>query len=122
MVSGGEENPIRALAAAWEAATDVVSEWAEQTATVTREALNKLASDPAVRAAWESWRIVLVWTRQDCECVCARSHPDDVGICDNRAVITRRVAAGTGGAVDVPLCAPCAVAQGVTEFGKSAHG
>jgi hypothetical protein len=115
MVSG-EENPIRALAAAWEAATDVVAEWAEQTAAVTREALHKLASDPAVRAALETWRFTLVWTRQDCGCSCASSHPDDVGVCDNRAVITRRVATGAGGEMDVPLCAPCAVAQGVAEM------
>jgi len=115
MVSGGEENPIRVLAAAWEAATDVVAEWAEQTAALTRDAFQKLASDPAVRAAMETWRIAMVWTRQDCDCVCARSHPDDVGVCDNHAVITRRVSAGSG-AVDVALCAPCAVAQGVAEF------
>jgi len=31
-------------------------------------------------------------------------------------VITRRFAAGLGGEVDVPLCAPCAVAQGVAEM------
>jgi hypothetical protein len=115
-VSGSEQNPVRLLAAAWEAATDVVAEWADQTAAVTREALHKLANDPAVRAAWESWRVAVVWTRQDCGCVCARSHPDDVGVCDNRAVITRRVVAGSGGAVDVPLCAPCAVAQGFAEM------
>jgi hypothetical protein len=122
MVSDGQDNPVRALAAAWDAATGVVAEWAEQTATVTREALHKLASDPAVRAAWESWRVVVVWTRQDCECVCARSHPDDMGVCDNRAVIRRRVAAGPNGNADVALCAPCAVAQGVAEFGNSAAG
>ena len=120
MMSGGEENPIRALAAAWEAATGVVAEWAEQTAAVTRDAFQKLACDPAVRAALESWRIALVWTRQDCDCVCARFHPDDTGICDNHAVIKRRLPAGLGG--DVALCAPCAVAQGVAEFGNSASG
>jgi len=113
---------VRALVAAWEAATGVVAEWAEQTAAVTREAFHKLANDPAVRAALESWRITLVWTRQDCDCVCARSHPDDIGICDNRAVIKRRLAVRPGGDVDVALCAPCAVAQGVAEFGNSASG
>ena len=120
MVSGGEQNPVRLLAAAWEAATDVVAEWADQTAAVTRDAFQKLTNDPAVRAAWESWRVVLVWARQDCECVCARSHPDDMGVCDNRAVIKRRLAAGPN--ADVALCAPCAVAQGVAEFGSSASG
>jgi hypothetical protein len=122
MVSGGEENPMRVFAAAWEAATGVVAEWAEQTAAVTKDAFHKLASDPAVRAAWESWRIALVWTQQDCGCVCARSHPDDMGVCDNRAVIKRRLAAGLKGEVDVPLCAPCAVAQGFAEFGNPASG
>jgi hypothetical protein len=122
MVGAGEENPIRMFAAAWEAATGVVAEWAEQTAAATRDALHKLASDPAVRAALESWRIALVWTQQDCGCVCARSHPDDMGVCDNRAVIKRRVAAGLNGEMDVPLCAPCAVAQGFAEFGNPASG
>ena len=56
MVSDGEDNPVRTLAAAWEAATGVVAEWAEQTAAVAREAIHKLASDPAIRAAVEGWR------------------------------------------------------------------
>jgi|SRR5208282_2825452 len=116
MVSGGEDNPVRALAAAWEAAASLVAEWAEQTAAVARESFHKLASDPAVRAALESWRIALVWTRQDCGCLCDTAHPDDVGVCDNHAVITRRLATGLDGGVDVPLCAPCAVAQGVAEM------
>jgi hypothetical protein len=121
-VSGGEENPGRPFAAAWEAATGVVAEWAEQTAAAARDAFQKLASDPAIRAALESWRIALVWTWQDCDCVCARSHPDDMGVCDHHAVIKRRFAGGLNGDVDVALCAPCAVAQGVAEFGNSASG
>ena len=112
----GENSPLRQLAAAWEAATAVVTEWAEQTAAVTSEAFHKLSSDPAIRAVLESWRTTLVWGQRDCECVCARSHPDDMGICDKRAVITRRLPTGLGGDVDVPLCAPCAVAQGVAEM------
>ena len=56
----------------------MVAEWAEQTAAVARESFPKLASDPAVRAALESWRIALVWTRHDCGCWCARAHPDDL--------------------------------------------
>jgi hypothetical protein len=112
----GEKNPLRQLAAAWEAATAVVTEWAEQTAAITSEAFHKLSSDPAIRAVLESWRTTLVWGQRDCECVCARSHPDDMGICDKRAVITRRLPTDLGGEVDVPLCAPCAVAQGVAEM------
>ena len=111
----GENNPLRQFAAAWEAATAVVTEWAEQTATVTSEAFHKLASDPAIRALLEGWRIGPVWPGRECACACTRSHPDDMGICDKRAVITRRLPAGRGSA-DVPLCAPCAVAQGVAEF------
>ena len=38
-------------------------------------------------------------------------HPDDKGVCDGRAVLTRRV-----GTADTRLCAPCAVAQGVAEM------
>jgi hypothetical protein len=112
----GESNPLRQLAAAWEAATAVVTEWAEQTAAVTSEAFHKLSSDPAIRAVLESWRTTLVWGQRDCKCVCARSHPDDMGICDKRAVITRRLPTDLGGEVYVPLCAPCAVAQGVAEM------
>lgn len=112
----GENNPLRQLTAAWEAATAVVTEWAEQTAAITSEAFHKLSSDPAIRAVLESWRTTLVWGHRDCECVCARSHPDDMGICDQRAVITRRLPTDLGGDADVPLCAPCAVAQGVAEM------
>src|SRR5208283_938242 len=112
----GENNPLRQLAAAWEVATAVATEWAEQTAAITSEAFHKLSSDPAIRAVLESWRTTLVWGQRDCECVCATSHPDDMGICDKRAVITRRLPTDLGGDVHVPLCAPCAVAQGVAEM------
>jgi hypothetical protein len=109
-VSDGGDNPLRQLAAAWEAATAVAAEWAERTATVTSEAVQKLVSDPAIRAVLEGWRISPLWSRQDCECLCAISHPDDRGVCDHHAVITRRISDQ-----EVPLCAPCAVAQGVAE-------
>jgi hypothetical protein len=116
VVSGGAANPVRQLAAAWQAAVAVAAEWTERTAAVTAEAFHKLTSDPAIRAVLESWRSAAVWARRDCECPCAVSHPDDIGVCDNRAVITRRLPAGQGGVTDLPLCAPCAVAQGVAEL------
>jgi len=130
-MSSGEDSPVQQFVAAWHATAAVVSEWAERTAAVTSEAFRKLASDPAIRAVLDTWRFSVVWDRRDCECSCARSHPDDVGICDKNAVITRRVAADSGAAdsgagdsgaadsggdVEVPLCAPCAVAQGVAEM------
>lgn len=116
MVGGVGDSPVRQLAAAWQAASAVAAEWAQRTAAVTAEAYRKLTSDPAIRAVMETWRITVVWPQQDCACSCAESHPDDPGVCDHRAVITRRLSTGADGPVDVPLCAPCAVAQGVAEM------
>jgi hypothetical protein len=115
-VSINDNNPLHQFAAAWDAASAVVAEWAERTAAATSEAYHKLATDPAIRAVLQEWRITFVWARRDCECSCARSHPDDVGICDKAAVITRRISTDLHGEVEVPLCAPCAVAQGVAEM------
>lgn len=116
VMSSDGDNPLQHFIAACEATAAVVAEWADRTAAVTSEAFQKLASDPAIRAVLEDWRFTVVWARRDCECSCATSHPDDVGICDKDAVITRRVTTDLGGDIDVPLCAPCAVAQGVAEF------
>ncbi len=115
-MSSAGDNPLRQLAAAWEATTAVVAEWAERTVAVTAESYHKLTNDPAIRAVLQSWRITFIWPLRDCECDCARSHPDDTGVCDKRAVITRRVTTTWDGTVDVALCAPCAVAQGVAEL------
>ena len=115
-MSGDGDNPVGQFVAAWRAAAGVVTEWAEQASAVTIEAFRKLAGDPAIRAVLENWRIAVVWAWRDCDCLCAQSHPDDTGVCDHRAVITRRLAADPDGHVDVPLCAPCAVAQGVAEL------
>jgi len=116
MTVSDQNDPVRQFIAAWEATATAAAEWAARTAALTREAFHKLARDPAVRAVLERWHITLIWGRRDCECACARSHPDDVGICDNNAVITRRLTTDLDGDVEVPLCAPCAVAQGVAEL------
>jgi hypothetical protein len=115
-VSGSADSPVRQFVAAWQAAAAVAAEWAERTVAVTAEAFHKLTSDPAIRAVVETWRITAAWPQRACECSCADSHPEDVGVCDNRAVITRKLPADRDGVVDVPLCAPCAVAQGVAEM------
>ncbi len=115
-MSATGDSPLQQLAAAWHAAAAVAAEWAERTAAVTAEAFGKLTSDPAIRAVMETWRVAVVWPQRDCECLCAISHPKDVGVCDHRAVITRRIPAERDGGMDVPLCAPCAVAQGVAEM------
>jgi hypothetical protein len=116
MVKGYGDSPARQLAAAWQAAAAVAAEWAERTAALTAESFGKLTSDPAIRRLLESWRSVAGWPPPACECACADSHPDDIGVCDNRAVIKRRFPAGPDGMVDLALCAPCAVAQGVAEL------
>ena len=102
-------NPGRQFAAAWQAATAALGTWRQQVSAATSEALDKL--DPAIRAAVEAGRSALSGDWQACRCQCRTAHPDDQGVCDSRAVLTRRV-----GQQDVRLCAPCAVAQGVAEM------
>jgi hypothetical protein len=109
------DDPIRQFAAAWVAAAGVLREWAQRLAADTSGALERLAHDPAIRAVIETGRSALGGGRP-CECACAMAHPHDVGVCDNRAVTTRRLATDVLGEVDVPLCAPCAVAQGLSEL------
>jgi hypothetical protein len=113
----GEGNDLaRQFAAAWGAAAAKLGDWAERMAAATSGAARKLASDPAIRAAFEAGRPAYIPVRGPCQCPCRGAHPDDVRVCDGNAVITRRLALGLLGGVDVPLCAPCAVAQGVAEL------
>jgi hypothetical protein len=108
-MAGDRDDPARQFAAAWETAAAALAEWAQRVTAVTTEALGKL--DPAVRAAIEAARAALAGGWRDCQCPCGEAHPDDQGVCDGRAVMTRQL-----GEVGVPLCAPCAVAQGVAEL------
>src|ERR1700757_5373282 len=102
-------NPGRQCAAAWQAATAALGEWRQQVSAATSDALDKI--DPAIRAAVEAGRSALSGDWHACRCQCGTAHPDDAGVCDGRAVMTRRQ-----GITPVPLCAPCAVAQGVAEM------
>ena len=107
---GGEPDyPARQFAAACQAAAAALSQWRQQVAAATSEALDKL--DPAVRAAVIAGRAMLTGDWRACRCQCGTAHPDDRDVCDGRVVMTRRL-----GEVDVSLCAPCAVAQGVAEM------
>jgi hypothetical protein len=115
-VGDDREGLPRQFAAAWQAAGAVLGEWAQRVGAATSEAVSKLASDPAIRAAFEASRPAFLRVRQDCQCECAASHPDDPGVCDNDAVTTRRLTSVLTGPVDVPLCAPCATAQGLAEL------
>jgi hypothetical protein len=117
-MDGDRRDPPGVFAAAWEAAGAVVGEWAQRIGTATSEAMSKLASDPAIRAAFEASRPPFLRVRHDCQCQCAESHPDDPGVCDNDAVTTRRLTLDETGPVDVPLCAPCATAQGLAELAR----
>ena len=114
-MSGERDGFFQQFSAACEAAAAVAAEWADRVGEATADAFHKLASDPAIRSVWENWRVSPVGSRRECECVCATAHPDDIGVCDKKAVITRRLPTAFGGLADVPLCAPCAVAQGVAE-------
>jgi hypothetical protein len=51
-----------------------------------------------------------------CHCLCGKIHPDEMGVCDMNAVTIRHYETQLFGPVDVPLCAPCAVAAGVAEL------
>ena len=116
VVSAGDQSPMQQLAAACQAAAAVAAEWMQRTAEVTADSFRKLSTDPAIHDLLENLRSALQWTNRDCECSCADSHPDDMGVCDHRAVITRKLTGGIYGEAEVALCAPCAVAQGVAEM------
>ena len=109
VVGGYPDNPGRQLAAAWQAAVAALGQWRKQVTEATAEALEKL--DPAARAALEAARAAFAGNWGACRCACATAHPQDKDVCDGRAVLTRRL-----GEADVPLCAPCAVAQGFAEM------
>jgi hypothetical protein len=102
-------SPRRQLAAAWEVATSAFGEWRDQVTAATAEAKEKL--DPAFRTAVEALRSAINGDWGHCQCPCTTAHPQDKGVCDGRAILTRRLSDA-----DVPLCAPCAVAQGVAEM------
>jgi hypothetical protein len=102
-------SPAQRLTAAWQAAGAALGQWREQVSAATTEAMDKL--DPAARAAMEAMRAAFAGDWGNCHCPCGVAHPQDEGVCDHTAVLTRRL-----GDADVALCAPCAVAQGVAEM------
>ena len=106
-------DPRQQFKAAWQSATDAVDQWRKQVTAATSEALDKL--DPAVRAAIEAARAAVAGHWGACQCPCATAHPQDLGVCDGKAVLTRKLGPARS-AASVPICAPCAVAQGVAEM------
>jgi hypothetical protein len=108
-MEGDAGKPNQQFRAAWQAAADAVNEWSRRVSDATHEALDKI--EPAVRAAVEAGRSAVTGEWRDCHCRCDTAHPNDLGVCDGQAVMTRKVAGA-----NVSLCAPCAVAQGVAEM------
>jgi hypothetical protein len=102
-------SPAHQFGAAWQAATSALGQWRDQVSAATNEAIAKL--DPAFRTAVEALRATLAGNWGACRCACESTHPQDKGVCDGDAILTRRI-----GDAQVPLCAPCAVAQGVAEM------
>ena len=103
------DDPKRQLNAAWQAATAALGEWRQQVTAATGEAMEKL--DPAARSALDALRSAVTGSWRVCQCPCATAHPQDKGVCDGNAILTRQV-----NGADLRLCAPCAVAQGVAEM------
>ena len=48
--------------------------------------------DPAVRFAVEAARAVVTGNWGACQCPCVTAHPQDQGVCEGNAIMTRRVA------------------------------
>lgn len=78
--------------------------------------LAELANDPVVRFAMDNPELLRSAQRPSpCHCLCFKAHAGMTGICEAyEAVTTRRYATTALGVVEVPLCGPCAAAQGVT--------
>ena len=105
------ENPGRQFRAAWQAVADALGEWSKRISDATHEAMDKI--EPAFRSAVEAGRSAVTGEWRAWHCQCETAHPDDSGVCERRAVMTRRV-----GGANVSLCAPCAVAQGFAEMAR----
>jgi hypothetical protein len=108
-VEGDAGKPGEQFRAAWQAAADAMNEWSRRVSEATHQAMDKI--EPAVKAAVEAGRSAMTGEWRNCQCRCQTAHPNDPGVCDGRAVMTRRVSGA-----NVSLCAPCAVAQGVAEM------
>jgi hypothetical protein len=102
-------NPAQQFAVAWQIAAVALDQWRRQVTEATAEARDNLG--PAARAALEAARMAFAGSSRPCRCPCSTAHPQDEGVCDGTAVVSRRI-----GGADVQLCAPCAVAQGVAEM------
>lgn len=80
-------------------------------------ALRMVAQDPVVKFAIENPDVMRAMAQRPqpeaCHCFCGKTHPDRLGVCDMMAAGERRYLTERLGEVRVPLCAPCATAQGI---------
>lgn len=90
---------------------EAVAAWLERMRPAF-DAFLEVANRPDVRAAIEHAQSQP--RPRPCYCLCPRAHPADRNVCDGEGVTTRRFVTERYGTVDVSLCAPCAVAQGLT--------
>lgn len=121
-----KRDPANELIAQCKAFADAFSRaaqaWLDQNRPVL-EALGRLAQEPAVRSYVEARKrgeIPAPEPRRPCHCFCGHTHPGE-HVCDGNAVLRRRYVTRQLGPVDVELCAPCAVAQGVAELERAPH-
>lgn len=93
---------------------DAIAAYLERMAPFIRS-LAELAKDPQVQAAIAARQFGdAVREYRPCHCLCGRAHPSARAVCDMSAVTSRRYDSPSLGPVDVPLCAPCAAAQGIS--------
>lgn len=91
---------------------DAMAGYLERALPVVNEAV-RLMEDPQVRAALAARQFGdAVREYRPCHCLCGWAHRAK-GVCDASAVTTRHYDTEALGPVDVPLCGPCAAAQGI---------
>jgi hypothetical protein len=109
---------VQIITEAVETASRAIVEWAERNRPAFA-ALTEIASSPEALAMIERAQTERA-ERRPCYCLCGKLHPGE-HVCDGQGITTRQFIVDTErfaqlGPVDVWLCAPCAVAQGVREL------
>jgi len=106
-----ELTPEDRLRAAVEQTVEMAGKWvADAWAAVQpfMKGLERLATDPEIQARVR-WRAEedRAMVSPACRCMCEKVHPG-AWVCDVKGVTTIRRRSDPSGAVDVPVCAPCA--------------
>lgn len=76
--------------------------------------LAELSDDAQVRAAVAAREFGKALREyRPCHCLCGHAHPEARGVCAMNAMTSRHYDSPALGPLDVPLCCPCAAAQGI---------